>query len=280
MLIATLLATLSTLAPGALPPSAAAQDGPPPAKPAPAKPALIQETMTHAGKGVQLTADWYKARGNLRGPTVVCLHDAAGSRGEFTKIAAEFVLYGCPVLAVDLRAGKEAGGVANATAAAFEKSAGKPATLAEALDDVTTALEWARELRPDASVVLLGSGTGATLALAHTARATTGGADAVLAYSPWECLEGVTVAAEMRAIKVPVHVGCGSGIEEKSKATRFFNALDKKLRSSYFPAEELALVPGAAPLAHPEESYRQRVWHGVHRIREQLSAPAPEPGAK
>ena len=127
-------------------------------------------------------------------------------------------------------------------------------------------------------MLLLGSQTGATLALAFAARNPTA-VDGVLAYSPSECLEGVTVAAEMRQIKVPVHVGCGSGLEEKSKTTRFFNALDKKLRSSYFPAEELKFPPGAGQLAHEDESYRNRAWHGVHKVIETLSTPAVTDGA-
>jgi dienelactone hydrolase len=276
--LAALAVLALALCPTAPQEPAPGQGGPPapPAAAAPKRLLPVVETVTRAGKGVELTADYTKARGVLGGPTVVCLHDAAGSRGEFKKIAAEFIQYGCPALAVDLRVGKEADGVANATAAAFEKAAGKPATLTEALDDVATAVEWAKELRPDAKVLLLGSGTGATLALAFAAR-NPAAVDGVLAYSPTECLEGVTVAAEMRQIKVPVHMGCGSGLEEKSKTTRFFNALDKKLRSSYFPAEELQFPPGASQLAHEDESLRNRAWHGVHKIREALSAAAAPP---
>ena len=277
--LAALAVLALVLCPNAVQEPVPGQGGTPaPAPAAPKKLLPIVETVTRAGKGVELTGDYTKARGVLRGPTVVCLHDAAGSRGEFAKIAQEFIQYGCPVLAVDLRVGKEAGGVVNATAAAFEKAAGKAATLAEALDDVTTAVEWAKELRPDSKVLLLGSQTGATLALAFAARNPTT-VDGVLAYSPSECLEGVTVAAEMRQIKVPVHVGCGSGLEEKSKTTRFFNALDKKLRSSYFPAEELKFPPGAGQLAHEDESYRNRAWHGVHKVIETLSTPAVTDGA-
>lgn len=272
MLTAALIAVLAL---------AQSQGTPPPAgqEPAPAPAPFLVETITRPGKGVTLTADWTLPRASTGGPTVVCLHQEDSSRGEFTVSAQEFARHGCAVLAVDLRSGKESGGVPNATAAAFEKSAGKPATLQEAFDDVAEAVKWARELRPEAKVVLLGSGYSATLALAYAAR-NPDGADALIVFSPSECIEGWTVAAEMRAIKVPVHVSCGSGLEEKSKATRFFNGLDKKLRSSYFPAEELALPRGAASLAHPDESTRLRVWHGVHKIRLATSAPAEGAQAK
>lgn len=256
------LALLATLAP---------QEGAP-APAAPKTTPVRSETLERPAGGIAMTAEYYVRRGNT-GPLAVCLHMADSSRGEYAKSAAEFVLYGASVLAVDLRAGKEHDGVLNATAAAFHAKHKRAATFAEAYDDVVEAVKWARELRPDAKILLVGSSYSATLALAYAARVPDG-VDSVIAISPSECIEGWTVAAEVRNIKVPTHIQCGSGIEERTKAQRFFNGLDKKLRSSFYAPEELKVVHGAPMLWHEDPLMRTRVWNMPYKMIQALTPAA------
>jgi pimeloyl-ACP methyl ester carboxylesterase len=240
---------------------------------------LAPETLTRTlPDGLEMTADYYAQRGRLPGPIVVACHMAGSSRGEFVEIAPEFSRYGCSLLAVDLRAGKEHGGVANQTAAAFEKKHGRAATYEEAYPDVVEAVKWARELRPEAKLILLGSSYSAALAIAFAGREPKA-VDAVLAFSPGEYIEGWTVALDARKVAVPVHVSCGNGPEEKGKAMRLYNALDKKLRSSYFPADSIVARHGAPLLIQPDEGARNRVWHGVYMLIKSLSEPTPPASA-
>ncbi|MCC7012821.1 MAG: alpha/beta hydrolase [Planctomycetes bacterium] len=236
----------------------------PAAAPPVVTPAVEAETLERASGALLLTADYYAPKATAKGPMIVALHMEGSSRGEYAKSAAEFVLFGCTVLAVDLRAGKEHAGVVNKTAAAYSAKNGKPATLAESYDDIAEAVKWARELRPEAKLLLLGSSSSATLALAYAARVPAG-VDAVIAISPSESIEGWSVAAEVRNIKVPTLVMCGSEPEERPKATRFFNGIDKKLRASFFPPPELALPHGAPLLWSDDETVRHRVWSPVHK---------------
>jgi pimeloyl-ACP methyl ester carboxylesterase len=251
-----------------------APQGPPAAAPATA---LAPETLTRTlPDGLEMTADYYSQPGKLPGPIVVACHMAGSSRGEFAKIAPEFLRYGCSLLAVDLRAGKERNGVVNQTSAAFEKKHGRPATYAEAYPDVVEAVKWARETRPEAKLILLGSSYSAALAVAYAGREPTA-VDAVLAFSPGEYIEGWTVALDARKVTVPVHVSCGNGPEEKGRTMRIYNALDKKLRSSYFPADSIVAPHGAEILAQEDEGARNRVWHGVYMLIKSLSEPAQAP---
>ena len=164
----------------------------------------------------------------------------------------------------------------NQTAAAFEKKNGKPATPADAYVDVVEAVKWARELRPDAKVVLLGSSYSASLALAYAGREPQG-VDAVVAFSPSECVEGWRVALDARNVKVPVYVSCGNGAEEKAKASPIFNAVDKKLRSTYFPPDNVVCPHGAEALVQTEDGARARVWHGVHMLLKPFLSELNEP---
>jgi dienelactone hydrolase len=266
-------------------PAAAAPAFSPAQDPGGAEPAQEEEQLPYETierslpEGIALTADHYVARTTTPGPIVVAFHMEGSSRGEYRKIAETFLKYNVSVLAVDLRAGKESNGVANATAAAFEKKHGKPAALADAYADVVEAVKWARELHPDGKVVLLGSSYSASLALVYAAREPAG-ADAVLAFSPGELIEGWTVAAEARNVKVPVYVSCGNGLEEKSKTTRIVNALDKKLRSSFYPPDGLVAPRGAASLDQTEDSAHRRVWHGVFAVLKPFQPGAAAPPAE
>lgn len=251
--------------------AAAAQDPPPGTEKTPEPLHVTLERPTP--EGIALTADHYAVRAEGTAPVVVALHMEGSSRGEFRAIAETFLEFPCSVLAVDLRVGKEAHGVPNATTAAYEKARPEPAAPADAYADVVEAVKWARELHPGSKVVLLGSGFSAALALVHAAREPAA-VDAVLAFSPGELIEGWTVAAEARKIQVPVYVSCGNGLEEKSKATRIFNALDKKLRASFYPPDGIVAPRGAASLEQSDQGAHQRVWSGVYTLLKPLCPPA------
>jgi pimeloyl-ACP methyl ester carboxylesterase len=257
----------------ALAPAAPAQDPVPGDQEAPEEP-LFETIERPLADGSTLTADHYRTRHVTPGPVIVAFHMEGSSRAEFRDIAKTFLDYNGSVLAVDLRAGKEAKGVANATAAAFEAKHQRPATPAEAYADVVEAVAWARELHEGAKVVLLGSGYSASLALVYAAREPEG-CDAVIAFSPGELIEGWTVAAEVRGVKVPVYVSCGNGIEEKSRTTRVSNALDKKLRASFYPPDGLVAPRGALQLEQSDVNAHRRVWNGVYAILKPLAPAAP-----
>lgn len=264
-----------------------AQEPKPPAKPPerpPDPPAAEQPmlpvitTIKHPSPdGFEMTADLYSLPAGNAGPIIVCCHMAGSSRGEFKDIAPEFTRYGLYVLAVDLRCGGEQNGVTNETAAAAEKKLGKKPTFAEAYTDVVEAVKWARELRPNVKVLLLGSSYSASLALVYAGREPTS-LDAVLAFSPGEYIEGWSVANEARKIKCTTYLTCGSAPEDKTKAKPISYTIDKKVLRVFFPPETMPAKHGALSLVQTDTAARLREWEPVVAIM--LAVTKPEaPGA-
>jgi dienelactone hydrolase len=276
---------LASVALLSLAPAAAQEPKPPPPKPAaPAEPAapavsMVSTITRRLTDGVQMSADFYSLGANTPGPIVVCCHMEQSSRGEFTAIGPEFIKLGCYALAVDLRSGKECNGVKNETAAAALTKLGKEATFEQVYPDVVAAVQWAHELRPDAKVLLLGSGYSASLALVLAARQPDS-VSAILAFSPSECIPGWSVGMEAHAIKTPVYVTCGNGPEEAARSRPIANAIDRKFRNQFFPLDTVPAKRGSPTLLPEDPAHKRRQWEPIIKLLIALAGPpaaAPEP---
>ena len=248
----------------ALPSTRAVQDPAPPAEPAEAVQVEVKKLTHKSSDGLELTADYYKARFPRERPIVVACHMAGSSRAEYADIAAELTKAGFFVLAVDLRSGGEHGGVKNETAERAQK-AGKPVGYADAYADLVAAVAWARELHPRSKIALFGSSYSAALAIAYAGRVPDG-VDAVCAFSPGKYIEGWNLALEARKVVVPTYVTCGNGPEEQRHARPIFNALPKDVRSSFFPPDYIPAAHGAPTLMPEDPAYRNRQWEPVWKV--------------
>jgi dienelactone hydrolase len=260
MLLAPIALAIATLAQDPKPQAPPAK---PPEKAAPtaSQPSGAKTLTRKLADGVEMTADFYELGGGAKGPIVVCCHKAKASRGEYRDIAPELVRHGANVLAVDLRAGGELNGVANATAASAALLK-KPQTYADAYPDLVEAVKWARELRPESKVALVGSSYSASLALVYAGREPKG-VDAVIAFSPGEYIKGWSVAADAKNIKVPVYITCASGPQESSLCKPIADAIDSKLRVMYSPGDDEPSTHGALTLVTKDPKAREKQWKGV-----------------
>lgn len=259
-----------------------------PQKPAPAAAeelALVVETLKRpCADGTTLTADLTTLPfGQEDRPIFVCFHMENGSRGEFAEISKIFGEWACASLAVDLRNGKQTGEVQNATAASAAGVHKKTEfTPQETLTDVVDALRWARELRPNAKVFALGSGTSCALVAIAAAREPAL-ADALFLFSPSEDMPGESVAAQARKIQVPTYVTCNGTMQEAARARLIGNAIDKKLRTIVIPTDISGAKRGSMTLVQEDAALRARFWQPVAKLILQLApiekAPAEGGGA-
>lgn len=274
---------LHVLAAAVLALAGAAQEPAPaaPSAPAPKKSKPAFETLTRTPKdGVTITADWYAPvpeHASMQHPSavVVALHSRQSSRGEYRDLAPALVKEGLGVLAVDLRTGivgAKAFDVDNGTAKSAAEKSKKPASPIDAYTDLVVAVAWARELAPDAKLVLLGSDASASLAIAFAAREVAGKVDLVLAYSPCECIEPWKLADVARALAVPVYVTSGLGADEEKEPRAIAKALPQAHVLAWFPSDELALPHGVRALALEPGAARDEAWS---RLREALKRLGP-----
>lgn len=108
-----------------------------------------------------ITADHYFSNKSL--PYIILLHQELSSRGEFDSIAERIVKTGYNCLAVDLRNGQKFGFVENKTYKSAQEE-NISYQVMDALKDISASIEYAWDLSGQ-EVILLGSGTSASLAL-------------------------------------------------------------------------------------------------------------------
>ena len=151
--------------------------------------------------GITVTADLYRI--HTEAPCVVMFHRDDSSRGEYQMIAPLLNDIGFNCLAVDLRLGWESNGVLNSTYAgavaqwryvdAFLDGESFANAVPDVMIDMMTAVLYAQDELKAETVVIMGSGYSATLALA-LASVYPDIIDGVMAFSPSDfALDGKTI---------------------------------------------------------------------------------------
>jgi pimeloyl-ACP methyl ester carboxylesterase len=286
-LVAPLVALIAALVPLASPASSAPQSK---RKPPAERPAQAFETKTRKLKdGIPMTGDWYPVAPVVSGTSggtpvpgapvarwgvAVCLHQGAGSRGEYREIAPTLNQLGLDVLAVDLRAGARKFMVENETATAHLEATETPASAADCYDDVVVALKWARELSPGGPLVLLGSAQSAGLAIMAAVREKDA-VDALVLFSPGEYVTGVPIWEEAAKLTVPVYATCGSGSKESSWARGTLQKVPEEHLTTFWPGTGQLGLHGAPTLLAGDEANRERQWRGVKDLLERVK-PKPD----
>ncbi len=227
--------------------------------------------------GVTMTADVYRVAGRNKKPrpVVVCLHGLDSSRAEYRRIAPELNALGYHALAIDLRSGGSGErldprtgaryGTANETMASAESVHGRKMEPRDARSDLPYALAWTRKLFPESPIALLGSTFSASLAMVFAAEHPDE-VDAVLAFSPGEYFDDVSIAESVVTLSVPTYVTCGKSDEELAAARPIAEAVEQRVLTLWPPEEGLAGDQGARALLIPDPRSRARQWTMVERV--------------
>ena len=211
--------------PGATPPDDAGASGPK------SEWAEERETLTltfDTEDGITITADLYKIHDGA--PCAILFHKDDSSRGEFHRIAPLLNDIGFNCLAVDLRLGWESNGVLNSTYAGaiaqwryvdvFMSEEAFVSSLPDVLIDLMTAVLYAKYQLKAETIVIMGSGYSATLALV-LASEFPGIIDGVMSLSPSNLvIDGKTIEDYATEITGPVliTVQLESGLKDEIEA--------------------------------------------------------------
>ncbi len=180
-----------------------------------------------ARDGVTVHADFNAPAGTPRG-TILLFHMAGSNYAEYAPIAPRLAAAGFATLAVDARSGGRLWGRDNATAAGVKGNPGYQA----ALPDLEAALAEAHR-RGAAPVIAWGSSYSAALVFELAQRHPE--VAAVLAFSPGEYIDGVSIAGEAAKLKVPVFVTSAADAGEIAAAKAIVGAVPGKLGHQYVP---------------------------------------------
>jgi pimeloyl-ACP methyl ester carboxylesterase len=183
-----------------------------------------------------LVMEWTLASEDPKTPTLVLLHAARSSKGEYRPMVPRLKALGYNCLAVDLVCGGASRDLKNATARAARDAGANPNYL-DAIPDILDALNWAREKYAKGQVFLWGSSFSSGLAL-HVAGENPALVDGVLAFSPGEYFTAVGKGASWvqecaKKVTCPVFVTSAKNEEEDWRA--IFEALGSADKTHFLP---------------------------------------------
>lgn len=195
-----------------------------------------KKTITFkAEDGVSITADLYMAHGKTA-PFIVLFHQAGWSRGEYEEIAPKLNSMGFNCMAVDQRSGNEINGVKNMTKLSADKLH-KGTSYIDALTDLESAINYAKQHFVDGKVIIWGSSYSAALVLKF-AGDHPGSVGGVLSFSPGEYFEKAGqsktyITSSAKNITCPVFIT--SAKAEKENWWNIYNAIKSKNKSWFIP---------------------------------------------
>jgi len=162
--------------------------------------------------------------------TILLFHQAGSNRGEYATIAPRLSALGYNVLAIDQRSGGRLWGRTNQTAA----ERGSDARYLNALPDLEGSLAYAARTWPGTPVIALGSSYSSSLVFFLAAQHPHEIA-ALLAFSPGEYFEGVSVRAQAAKVQCPVFIASSPYPGEVAEAKRLFDALPVPQKTHFVP---------------------------------------------
>ena len=151
-----------------------------------------------------INADYYETFAESN-KYMLMFHQAEYSRGEYQQIAERMIKLDFNCLAVDLRYGKEVNYVNNETAEQARQNK-MNVTLLSCEKDIEAAINYIQTNDPSALIFLMGSSFSASLCL--KVAKDRGDIQAVIAYSPGEFFNTLSIGEYIKGLKTPTYIGC------------------------------------------------------------------------
>ena len=159
--------------------------------------------------------------------TILLFHQAGSSKDEYATIAPRLAAAGYSALAIDQRSGGEMFGP-NETV----KAAGKSIDYADAVPDLEAAIAWAKT--KGSPIILWGSSYSSALVFPVAAKHD-GEIAAVLAFSPGEYIDGVSIKGASAKLRAPLFVTSAKDGEEIEAAKAIFDASPSTAKTRFVP---------------------------------------------
>jgi protein-L-isoaspartate(D-aspartate) O-methyltransferase len=192
-----------------------------------------KDTITFKAKDeLTITADLYVPHPN-DAPFIILFHQAGWSRGEYIEIAPKLNKMGFNSMAVDLRSGGKINNIVNLTYRQATRL-GKPTDYLDALQDMESAINYAKSQYAKAKIVIWGSSYSASLVIKLAGDNPTL-INGVLAFSPGEYFDRskTYIRDSAKNVKCPVFITSAS---EEAKAWKdIFLAIPSKTKHSFLP---------------------------------------------
>ncbi|MHC4126237.1 MAG: alpha/beta hydrolase, partial [Planctomycetota bacterium] len=179
-----------------------------------------------------ITADLYAPHPN-DAPFIILFHQAGWSRGEYIEIAPKLNKMGFNSMAVDLRSGGKINNIVNLTYRQAIRL-GKPTDYLDALQDMESAINYAKSQYARAKIIIWGSSYSASLVIKLAGDNPTL-INGVLAFSPGEYFDRskTYIRDSAKNVKCPVFITSDS--EEAKAWKNIFLAIPSKTKHSFLP---------------------------------------------
>ncbi len=160
--------------------------------------------------------------------TILLFHQAGSNKSEYATIAPRLAEAGYSALAIDQRSGGELFGARNATVDGVGKSSG----YGDAIPDLEATIAWAKA--KGSPVILWGSSYSSALVFPVAAKHDAEVA-AILAFSPGEYIDGVSIKGAAAKLRAPVFVTSAKDDEEIAAAKAIFDASPSADKTQFVP---------------------------------------------
>lgn len=186
---------------------------------------------------------------------ILLCHQAGYSRGAYKQTGIFLSKLGFNAMAIDQRSGESALDIPNLTCQ-DAKTKGLPTEYLDAKKDIEAAIDYLYDYNGNEPIILLGSSYSASLCLMIAAENCN--VKAVIAFSPGEYLEGISVKDSIACIDVPTFVT--SSKLEIPQTSQLISKIDTSLVTHFKPTVEG--VHGARALWKETEGHKE-YWNAL-----------------
>ena len=195
----------------------------------PAATVSAEPVVFKAADGVAVHGDFALPKAPPRG-AILLLHMAGSNRGEYEPLIPALNRAGFATLAIDLRSGGALWGRGNETAVSLRQ----PASYGDAIPDIEAGADYLAQ-RTTAPLLLWGSSYSAALVFVVAARDER--VAALLAFSPAEYIEGLSIRDHAARLSIPVFAMPAPDDDEVESARAIVSAVRGGRGAVHVPAE-------------------------------------------
>ncbi len=195
---------------------------------------IRKSILLKSSDGVTVHADLYEHQ-NKNAPVILLFHQAGYSRGEYRTIAPELNKLGFTCISIDQRSGKQVNGVTNKTFLAAKKLQ-KKTKYPDALPDLESALNYAKEKYKSSKIIIWGSSYSASLVFILGSKYQKD-ISGILAFSPGEYFtyEGKKINEFSKTLNIPIYIT--SAKNEHNSWKKIYEAIPNSNKTYFLPKD-------------------------------------------